>query len=91
MYDCPNCGGNLRFDISLQKLHCDYCGTDLDPYSYEKKKDAVESQVFETTVYTCPQCGGEIMTTNVSATGFCRPGSSLSRRPRRTAKNLLPP
>ena len=41
MYDCPNCGGNLRFDISLQKLHCDYCGTDLDPYSYEKKKDAV--------------------------------------------------
>ena len=71
MYDCPNCGGNLRFDISLQKLHCDYCGTDLDPYSYEKKKDAVESQVFETTVYTCPQCGGEIMTTNVSATGFC--------------------
>ena len=71
MYDCPNCGGNLRFDISLQKLHCDYCGTDLDPYSYEKKKDAVESQVFETTVYTCPQCGGEIMITNVSATGFC--------------------
>ena len=71
MYDCPNCGGNLRFDISLQKLHCDYCGTNLDPYSYEKKKDAVESQVFETTVYTCPQCGGEIMTTNVSATGFC--------------------
>lgn len=71
MYDCPNCGGNLRFDIPLQKLHCDYCGTDLDPYSYEKKKDAVESQVFETTVYTCPQCGGEIMTTNVSATGFC--------------------
>ena len=68
MYDCPNCGGNLRFDISLQKLHCDYCGTDLDPYSYEKKKDAVESQVFETTVYTCPQCGGEIMTTT---TGFC--------------------
>ena len=36
MYDCPNCGGNLRFDISLQKLHCDYCGTDLDPYSYDE-------------------------------------------------------
>ncbi|MDO5134295.1 MAG: hypothetical protein Q4D81_15150, partial [Eubacteriales bacterium] len=71
MYDCPNCGGNLRFDIPLQQLHCDFCGTNMDPYSYEKKKDAVESQVFETTVYTCPQCGGEIMTTNVSATGFC--------------------
>lgn len=71
MYDCPNCGGNLRFDIPLQQLHCDFCGTSMDPYSYEKEKDAVENEVFETTVYTCPQCGGEVMTTNVSATGFC--------------------
>lgn len=71
MYDCPNCGGNLRFDILLQQLHCDFCGTSMDPYSYEKERDAVENEVFETTVYTCPQCGGEIMTTNVSATGFC--------------------
>lgn len=71
MYDCPNCGGNLRFDIPLQQLHCDFCGTSMDPYAYEKSKDAVEEEVFETTVYTCPQCGGEVMTTNVSATGFC--------------------
>lgn len=71
MYDCPNCGGNLRFDIPLQQLHCDFCGTSMDPYSYEKERDAVENDVYETTVYTCPQCGGEIMTTNVSATGFC--------------------
>ena len=27
MYECPNCGGNLRFDIPTQSLFCDYCHT----------------------------------------------------------------
>ena len=71
MYNCPNCAGNLVFDISSQKLKCEYCSTLLDPYEYQKSQDAEESDVFGVTVYTCPQCGGEIMTTNVTAAGFC--------------------
>ena len=71
MYNCPNCSGNLSFDIPSQQLKCDYCGTQLDPYEYEKTQDAEESDYFGVTVYTCPQCGGEIMTTNVTAAGFC--------------------
>lgn len=71
MYNCPNCSGNLSFDIASQQLKCDYCGTQLDPYEYEKSQDAEQSDVFGVTVFTCPQCGGEIMTTNVTAAGFC--------------------
>ncbi len=33
MYECPNCGGNLKFDISSQLLKYDYCQTTKDPYS----------------------------------------------------------
>ena len=71
MYNCPNCSGNLRFDIASQQLKCDYCETLLDPYEYQKTQDAEQSDVFGVTVFTCPQCGGEIMTTNVTAAGFC--------------------
>ena len=71
MYNCPNCAGNLVFDIASQKLKCEYCNTLLDPYEYQKSQDAEESDMFGVTVYTCPQCGGEIMTTNVTAAGFC--------------------
>lgn len=71
MYECPNCGGNLRFDITSQQMACIYCGTHLDPYSIEKETDAVEEQYFETTMFTCPQCGGELFSTDNDATSFC--------------------
>ena len=45
MYNCPNCSGNLSFDIASQKLMCDYCKTQLDPYEYEKTQDAEENDV----------------------------------------------
>ena len=72
MYACPNCGGGLRFDISSQKLKCDYCDSDHDPYDITKEKDAgVETGEYGVTIFTCPQCGGEVMTTDESITGFC--------------------
>ena len=71
MYACPSCGGGLRFDIPSQKLKCDHCETLTDPYSLEEKKDAGTDTTFGVTVFTCPQCGGEVMTTDESITGFC--------------------
>lgn len=72
MYDCPNCGGPFRYDIRSKQLKCDHCDTLMDPYEYGKAHDAEETtDAYGVTVYTCPQCGGEIMTTNVSVTGFC--------------------
>ncbi len=71
MYQCPNCGGNLRFDIASQALLCDYCHTSLDPYSVNKEQDAEERTMYDVTIFTCPQCGGEIMSTETSAAEFC--------------------
>ena len=42
MYECPNCAGNLKFNIARQQLHCEYCDTQVDPYSFHKEKDAGE-------------------------------------------------
>lgn len=71
MYECPNCGGNLKFDIESQLLKCDYCQTTRNPYDITKEKDAEESNAFNVTIFTCPQCGGEIMSTDTSAAEFC--------------------
>lgn len=71
MYECPNCGGNLKFDIPSQQLACAHCGTHLDPYAVKKETDATEQDYFETTVFTCPQCAGEILSTDNEAAAFC--------------------
>ena len=72
MYACPNCGGGLRFDIPSQKLKCDYCATLTDPYDISRDKDAdMQTDEYGVTLFTCPQCGGEVVTTDESITGFC--------------------
>lgn len=38
MIQCPNCGGNLVFDISSQQMMCDHRQTQFDPYTIEKLK-----------------------------------------------------
>lgn len=71
MYRCSNCGGNLVYDIPSHMLRCKYCNNHEDPYSVEKESDGVERQTFESTIFTCPQCGGEILSTDEEAAGFC--------------------
>ena len=50
MYECPNCGGNLKFSIEDQLMKCDYCQTTFDPYSLKKetmqKKSSPLRQLF---------------------------------------------
>ena len=71
MIECPNCGGNLKFDISSQQMKCEYCLTTHDPYEVSKDRDAEENNDFDVTIFTCPQCGGEILSTDTSAAEFC--------------------
>lgn len=68
MYECPNCAGNLKFDIARQQLFCAHCETTMDPYSFQKEQDAEE---YEATIFTCPQCGGEIISDDTTAATFC--------------------
>lgn len=71
MYECPSCGGNLKFDITQQRLVCGYCGNQKNPYEVEKKTDAVETEYFEATIFSCPQCAGEILSADNEAAAFC--------------------
>lgn len=72
MIDCPNCGGNLKFYIPLQRMYCSFCESDFDPYEFDSKdKDGIENNEYETTILTCPECGGQIESTDNETTGFC--------------------
>lgn len=71
MYECPNCSGNLKFDIASQQLFCAHCETRFDPYSVRKEADTVEENRFETNVFLCPQCGGEMISGDNDVTSFC--------------------
>lgn len=72
MYECPNCAGNLKFDIASQMLSCEYCDTKLDPYAVTKDRDAEESaDAYNATIFTCPQCGGELISEDTTAATFC--------------------
>ena len=68
---CPNCGGMLRFDISSQGMKCDSCTSMFDPYAFQYGNSAEESTEYDVTVFKCPQCGGEIYSTDQTAAGFC--------------------
>lgn len=71
MYECPNCGGNLKFDIPSQQLSCAYCDSRFDPYSVTKLTDAEDGDGFEANVFLCPQCGGEMISGDNDAAAFC--------------------
>lgn len=72
MYDCPNCAGQLQFDIQTQQMKCSHCSTLIDPYQIDKEKSyADEHQDYEVTVFTCPQCNAQIYSMDTQAAGFC--------------------
>ena len=54
----------MKFDIKSGQLACEYCHSLFDPYAYEDKtSDAEVQKDFDATIFTCPQCGGEILST----------------------------
>ena len=65
MIACPDCGANLRFDITEQQMKCDYCGCLYDPYQFDSmQEDASREKLFDAWVYSCPSCGAELLTTD---------------------------
>lgn len=115
MYECPNCGGNLKFDITRQALFCEYCDTTVDPYSIPEGKHAEETAIqqsvagepgmemqnadasgdagsdeYEVTVFTCTQCGGEIISEDTTAATFCSFCGSATILDSRVSKERRP-
>lgn len=71
MYQCLSCGGNLKFDIPSQMLSCVYCNALVNPYDVVKETDASQNDSFETKIFTCAQCGGEVYSIDNEAASFC--------------------
>ncbi len=71
MYRCVSCGAGMRFDIESQMLHCDYCDTSLNIEEHPDERTAKQEEMFDVTIFTCPQCGAELMSTENAATDFC--------------------
>lgn len=83
MYRCPNCGGEMVFSPEKQKLVCAYCDSEFTVEEFDHKKgvnaeehenafeQAADDQYYQATVFTCPQCGGELISTSDTAATFC--------------------
>ena len=47
MYECPNCGGELRFDIASQKLICAHCKKTTEYTDLKEESAAKEAEIPE--------------------------------------------
>lgn len=90
MYECPNCNANLKFDIIRQKLYCTHCNNTMDPYLYQKEKDALESPFYDVNIFSCPQCGGKLLTEDTTAATFCNYCGSSTILDKRLSKERRP-
>lgn len=81
---CPNCGGYMQFSPKDGKIKCDFCDSVFEAETLEQyaqiteeqhkdrfKWDFSENNSDEATVYTCPACGGEIITDDDKAASRC--------------------
>lgn len=78
-HKCPNCGGPLLFDPDTQKFECEYClsiFTEQQLEEIELKEQAAEvsgdsSSDVALDLFSCPNCGAEIVTDATTAATFC--------------------
>ena len=73
MIKCPNCTGELEFDVSMQSVKCKYCGTVFNPNELNEqvKMSKEEENTFEGKSYKCSQCGATLTTFDETAITFC--------------------
>lgn len=90
MFECPNCAHNIKFDIASQQMKCAACESMFDPYAIQREVDAESSEYYETNVFTCPQCGGQIISDDTEAATFCLFCGSSTMLTERISKEKRP-
>lgn len=84
---CKNCGHALVFDPAVQKLTCSACGSsfraeeveseskiyrqNLDAESLNSVNGTDEKDLMDCYVYTCSECGGEVIVNGTEASTKC--------------------
>ncbi len=72
MYECPNCGSNVKYNIAAKMMKCDSCDSTFEPSYFDRQTtQSKQTEYFDTMVYTCPQCGGELIGDVNEAAVFC--------------------
>lgn len=69
MYSCKSCGAMLRYDISACKLKCDHCDATFDASDFSDLSSS--GSEYESHIFKCSCCGGEIYTQDNDLTGRC--------------------
>lgn len=79
-YQCPKCGAPLKFSSESQRWDCEFCLSSFLLGDLEEPRSEAGFQAEETgeipdpgrlRVYSCPQCGAEIVTDTTTAATFC--------------------
>ena len=68
---CRSCAGKLIFNPATQKLECAQCGNSYRPEDVEDFNSGLDTRYYDTRVYTCPQCGAEVITSDTEVSTFC--------------------
>lgn len=83
MYKCPNCGSGMEYDADTHIFHCDYCLSDFTAEELEERRKKAEADAGDdkdekdygyeehSSVYSCPNCGAEIVTDDTTAASYC--------------------
>lgn len=86
-FKCPNCGGSIEFNSNSGEMKCPFCDSEFDIEAVKDYTDTVNGQKADETewktdgfgewsddgfaVYTCNNCGGELVTDSVTAATSC--------------------
>ena len=62
MSKCPNCGGDLNYNVKDTVVKCEYCGSTFNPKELDlKTKYVKETETFEGKSFNCTQCGAQLL------------------------------
>ena len=77
-HKCPNCAATLNFNPSEQNWKCEFCKSifskdELLKYNSNNKleKNSEKSNLFEADLYTCTNCGAQIIADENTSATFC--------------------
>lgn len=70
---CPSCGANIKFDPTLQKWKCEYCGMSYDVDTFEKQQSKESNEDIDINIdeYSCPNCGATVVTDENTVATHC--------------------
>ena len=78
---CPSCGAKITFNPKNQKWDCEYCGSKFSLDEMKKYQNASSSKANQKKVskkkldhldvYTCKNCGAEVMADDTTTSTFC--------------------